>query len=216
MAIRRHNLRFGASKRQLKAGMKDYLKSTKIIDWQHPVILSQAKELAAERTDSISIAKSCFEWVRDKIKHIDDYNIQQIACSASEVLKLGAGICYAKSHLLAALLRANSIPTGFCYQRLSIDDNGPPFCLHGLNAVHLANFGWYRIDARGNKEGVNAQFMPPKEQLAFSVQIEGEANFPEIWPDPLQVITDKLRQYKTKDALWCDLPHIPIISSNKL
>lgn len=104
--------------------MKEYLKHTEIIDWNNPKILSKAKGLSASKTSEIDIAKSCFEWVRDHIKHIGDYNIQTVACSASEVLNLGSGICYAKSHLLAALLRANKIPTGFCYQRLSIDDNG--------------------------------------------------------------------------------------------
>ncbi len=195
--------------------MDNYLKHTDVIDWQHPLVLAKAKELAIAGEDPIVIAGSCFEWVRDHIKHIDDYNIQEVSCSASEVLKSGSGICYAKSHLLAALLRANSIPTGFCYQRLSRDDIGPPFCLHALNAVHLPGYGWYRIDARGNKEGVNAQFMPPDEQLAFSVQIRGEVNLPEIWYDPLPVIVEVLRQYNTKDELWENLPDIQIVSTKQ-
>ncbi len=193
--------------------MKDYLKSTDITDWQHPLVSGKAKELALESKGSIAIARTCFNWVRDHIKHIDDYNIQEISCSASEVLKSGSGICYAKSHLLAALLRANSIPAGFCYQRLSRNEKGVTFCLHGLNAVHLPEYGWYRIDARGNKEGVNAQFTPPYEQLAFSVQSRGEMGFPEIWPDPLPVIVEVLRRYRTKNELWKNLPDIQIISS---
>lgn len=191
--------------------IEEYLKSTKVIDWQHPDILSKADELAAGKENLTAVAQSCFEWVRDKIKHIDDYNIQTVACSATEVLRSGSGICYAKSHLLAALLRANSIPAGFCYQRLSLDDDGLSFCLHGLNAVYLPEYGWYRIDPRGNKEGVNAQFTPPQEQLAFTVQIEGEANLPEIWPEPLGIIIEALRRYKIKDQLWNNLPDIQII-----
>ena len=195
-----------------KSVIEEYLKATEIIDWQHPEILSKAKELAAGRENLTDVARSCFEWVRDEIKHIGDYNIQTVACSASEVLRAGSGICYAKSHLLAALLRANSIPTGFCYQRLSRDiDGGMSFCLHGLNAVYLEEYGWYRIDPRGNKEGVNAQFTPPQEQLAFTVQIEGEANLPEIWPEPLSIIVERLRRYKIKDQLWNNLPDIQII-----
>ncbi len=193
--------------------MEEYLKSTEIIDWRHPEILSKAKELAAGRDNLIAVARLSFEWVRDKIKHIDDYNIQTVTCSASDVLRSGSGICYAKSHLLAALLRANSIPAGFCYQRLSRDDNGLSFCLHGLNAAVLPGFGWYRIDPRGNKEGVNAQFTPPQEQLAFTVRIEGEANLPEIWPDPLGIIVEALKRYKTKDQLYNNLPDIQIISN---
>ncbi|WP_338430147.1 transglutaminase domain-containing protein [Synechococcus elongatus] len=37
------------------------------------------------------------------------------------MLEYRTGYCYAKSHLLVALLRACSIPAGFCYQRLSFD-----------------------------------------------------------------------------------------------
>jgi transglutaminase-like putative cysteine protease len=192
--------------------LEEYLKSTEIIDWQHPDVLSKAKELAAGRENLTEIARSCFEWVRDEIKHIGDYDIQTVACSASEVLRAGSGICYAKSHLLAALLRAKSIAAGFCYQRLNLDIEGSmSFCLHGLNAVYLEEYGWYRIDARGNKEGVNAQFTPPQEQLAFTVQIEGEADLPEIWPEPLGMIVERLRRYKIKDQLWNNLPDIQII-----
>jgi transglutaminase-like putative cysteine protease len=143
--------------------MEEYLKSTEIINWQHPDILSKANDLASGRNNLNDVAKSCFEWVRDKIKHIGGYNIQTISCSSSDVLQSGSGICYAKSHLLAALLRANAIPAGFCYQRLSRDDEGPPFCFHGMSAVYLSDFGWYRIDSRGNNEDVNAQFTPPVE-----------------------------------------------------
>ena len=194
-----------------KPVIEEYLKSTEIIDWQHPDILSKANELAAGRDNPTDVARSCFEWVRDKIKHIGDYDIQTVACSATEVLRAGSGICYAKSHLLAALLRANSIPAGFCYQRLSRDDDSLSFCLHGLNAVYLEEYGWYRIDPRGNKEGVNAQFTPPQEQLAFTVQIQGEADLAEIWAEPLGIIVERLRRYKIKDQLWNNLPDIQII-----
>ena len=191
--------------------IEEYLKPTEIIDWQHPDILSKANELAAGRENPTEVARSCFEWVRDKIKHIGDYDIQTVACSATEVLRAGSGICYAKSHLLAALLRANSIPAGFCYQRLNMEEDGVSFCLHGLNAVYLDEYGWYRIDPRGNKEGVNAQFTPPEEQLAFTVQIKGEADLPEIWPEPLGMIVERLRRYTIKDQLWDNLPDIQII-----
>ena len=101
------------------------------------------------------------------------------------------GWCFAKSHLLAALLRANGIPAGLCYQRLRRED-GDGFTLHGLNAVYLPEIGWYRIDARGNKPGVAAQFCPPEEVLAWPVQSDGEIDLPEIWPDPVAVI-ERLR-----------------------
>ena len=195
-----------------EAVLEEYLRSTEVIDWQDRGVLSKARELAVGVEKRTDVARSCFEWVRDEIKHIGDYDIQTVACSASEVLRAGSGICYAKSHLLAALLRANSIPAGFCYQRLNLDIEGSmSFCLHGLNAVYLEEYGWYRIDARGNREGVDAQFVPPQEMLAFRIQIEGETDLAEIWPDPLEVIVKTLRKYKTKDQLWDNLPDIQII-----
>lgn len=104
------------------------------------------------------------------------------------------------------MLRANQIPAGLCYQRLTISDDKPPFCLHGLNAVYLDDYGWYRIDARGNKSGVDAQFCPPVEQLAFEVKSVGEINFVEVFAEPLPIVIDALKQCKSVDALSKHLP----------
>jgi transglutaminase-like putative cysteine protease len=179
--------------------MDEYLRSTEIINWHQPNVLELARRLAAG-TPEIT-AKQCFEWVRDEIRHSGDYQLNPVTCSASEVIEAGTGYCYAKSHLLAALLRANSIPAGLCYQRLSISGEGPPFCLHGLNAVFLPDAGWYRIDARGNKDNVNAQFSPPKEQLAFTTSISDELDLPNIYTDPLPQVVLALRSHKSFDAL---------------
>lgn len=186
-----------------------FLRSTEIIDWQHPAVLAKSRELAAAATDQTEIARRCFEWVRDEIQHSSDFHRNPVTCIASEVLNEGTGYCYAKSHLLAALLRANNIPAGFCYQRLSIHDNGGPYSLHGLNAVHLPQYGWYRIDARGNKSGVNAQFNPPTEQLAFRMNFSEERLLPEILPDPLPVVVNALRTHTTWDAMLANLPDWP-------
>jgi transglutaminase-like putative cysteine protease len=107
---------------------------------------------------------------------------------------------------LAALLRANSIPAGFCYQRLSIDDRGAPYSLHGFNAVHLPEIGWYRVDARGNKAGVDAQFTPPAECLAFRLNFPEERDFPEVLENPLPVVVSALRRYRSWKTLYRNLP----------
>jgi hypothetical protein len=114
----------------------------------------------------------------------------------------------AKSHLLAALLRATTIPAGFCYQRLSRDHLGPPFTSHGLTAVRLRRHGWYRADPRGNRADVDAQFTPPVERLAFKPGLDGEADLPGKWPDPLPVAIEALRSHNAWDALWENLPDI--------
>lgn len=186
--------------------MQDYLKPTEIIDWQHPQVFSLARDLAGDRADSTAIAKICFEWVRDEIRHSCDYRLNPLTCRASEVLEFRTGYCFAKSHLLAALLRANGIPAGFCYQRLSINDDGAPYSLHGFNAVYLPEWGWYRVDARGNKPGVNARFVPPEEYLAYQPRLPGECDFPEIFPEPLEVVIEALQAYGTWDGLLKNLP----------
>ena len=188
----------------------EYLKYSKIIDWKHPEVLQLAKKLSTGKDDVIAIAKTCFEWVRDEIRHSYDYRMNPVTCRSSEVLKAKTGYCYAKSHLLAALLRANSIPAGFCYQRLSLHDNGEPYSLHGFNAVYLPEVGWYRIDPRGNKQGVNAQFTPPQEQLAFTtIRFPGEVDCLKIFDEPLPTIVKALNNYTTWDKLLNNLPDIP-------
>lgn len=166
-----------------------------------------AETLAADCSGEEAIARACFEYVRDEIQHSWDYQRNPVTCKASEVLEHGTGYCYAKSHLLAALLRANGIPAGLCYQRLTVTDR-PPFCLHGLNAVYLPQQGWYRIDARGNKEGVNAVFSPPLERLAFPIVVEGEADFPEIFAEPIKPVTDVLERCVTFQEVADQLPDI--------
>ncbi|MBU1052626.1 MAG: transglutaminase family protein [Proteobacteria bacterium] len=193
--------------------MEMYLRPTDIIDWQIPVILNHAKALSADTSSPIEIARICFEWVRDHIQHSGDYEANITTCLASEVMIEGTGWCFAKSHLLAALLRANSIPAGLCYQRLSRDD-GNGFTLHGLNAVHLPELGWYRIDARGNKPGVDAQFCPPKEMLAFYPQADGEFDFYEIWPDPVPIVLDCLTRSNGWAQVFANLPDIAMIKKS--
>jgi transglutaminase-like putative cysteine protease len=186
--------------------MELFLKATDVIDWRQPSLLAKAFELTQGASCDLQIARHCFEWVRDNIQHSYDYRRNPVTCAASEVLAHGTGYCYAKSHLLAALLRANSIPAGFCYQRLSIDDKGPPYSLHGFNAIYLAEFGWYRVDSRGNKPGVDAQFCPPQERLAFRLNFPEERDFAEILPDPLPVVIRALRKCSTWDEMCRNLP----------
>ena len=196
--------------------MDKFLESSDIIDWQHPEVLAQAQKLAGNGHNQTAIAKHCFEWVRDEIRHSFDYQLNPVTCRASEVLQHKTGYCYAKSHLLAALLRANGIPAGLCYQRLSLNEQGAPFCLHGLNGIYLTEFGWYRVDARGNKQNVDAQFIPPEEKLAFPIIFPEETNFPEILPAPLPIVVEALRSHHTWDSLLENLPDLIPTAMGKL
>lgn len=191
--------------------MQQYLAPSKYIDFDSPNIAQKAADLARGVTSESELVKRCFEFVRDQIKHSWDFKLNPVTCRASDVLLHGTGYCYAKSHLLAALLRANGVPAGLCYQRLPVGDAGPPYCLHGLNAVFLSDYGWYRLDARGNKPGISAQFCPPVEALAFPIREAMERDLPEIWPEPLPVVIHALENYADVALVHANLPDILLI-----
>jgi len=190
--------------------MKQFLAVSQYIDWHNPSIQTLAKTLRADHSRDVDIARACFEFVRDSIRHTWDYRIDVITCKASDVLTHKTGYCYSQSHLLAALLRANGIAAGLCYQRLSLAGGGAPYCLHGLNAVYLNDVGWYRIDPRGNKDGVDAQFCPPLERLAFSTDERLEADIQGVWPEPLPVVVNTLSRYDTCMGVYENLPDLEV------
>ncbi|MFO0911976.1 MAG: transglutaminase family protein [Pirellulales bacterium] len=185
-----------------------YLRSTSVIDFHDAEVGALAAELGAEG-GPLEIAARSFYWVRDSIRHSVDHGDQQVTLSASDTLRYQTGLCYAKSHLLAAILRANKIPCGLVYQRLAIDDDGDAFCLHGLNAIWLDDFGWYRVDPRGDRPGITTKFEPPHEHLAFAPTRTGELILDEIFADPLPVVVNALTGYSCMPELCCHLPDLP-------
>jgi transglutaminase-like putative cysteine protease len=189
--------------------VSDYLVSDVIVDWKTPAVRQKALELTRSLSDEVAKARCLYEWVRDSVSHTDDAGLDIVTCTASEVLHHGTGICFAKSHLLAALLRAITIPAGFCYQVLRLDppvENEP--VLHGLNALYLATLDrWIRVDARGNTKGINAQFNLKKEQLAFAMDpLADEFIYETIFAAPVSSVVNRLKMYKTRSELWLDLP----------
>jgi transglutaminase-like putative cysteine protease len=150
--------------------LADYLKCTPIIDWETPAIIAQTQAITRALTHDTAKAQALFEWVRDAIPHAWDIRNDVVTCTASEVLEQRTGLCYAKSHLLAAMLRCVGIPAGFCYQ---VFRRHPPYhglALHGLNGLYLPSLAcWVRVDAQGNTGTIDAQFSLTEEQLAFPV-----------------------------------------------
>ena len=159
-----------------------------IIDFHCPAVRARATSLAAACATEMELIETTYVFVRDHIAHSIDCGGTAVTCRASDVLRVGEGLCYAKAHLLAALLRANGIATGFCYQLLGLaDEHDQQRVLHGLNAVWLKDQQqWRRLDARGNKPGVDAQFWPHgPEQLACTVHPQlGEVDYPYIFAEP--------------------------------
>ncbi len=189
--------------------LDEYLKHDSVIDYDNKSIIELADVLFKKADNELDFIRKAYEFVRDNISHSADINEDVITCAASEVLKAGHGICFAKSHLLAALLRCKSVPAGFCYQKLILDDETSPVLIyHGLNGVYIKEYKkWIRLDARGNKIGVNAQFSIETEQLAFPIRSEmGEVDSFVIYPNPDIAVLEKLRKSKTRTELWENLP----------
>jgi hypothetical protein len=84
------------------------------------------------------------------------------------------------------------------WNRVAVRDAGRRAC----------DIGGYRIDPRGNREDVAAEFTPPVERLAFPVTLPGERDLPEILVEPLPVVVDALRKHDTWDALCENLPDV--------
>ena len=175
----------------------DYLLETEEVNYTHPMIQHKITELfQTNLTDSQKI-EIAFKFVRDQIPHSWDIQSDVVTRTASEVLEKQTGICYAKSNLLAALLRGIGIPCGFCYQRLMIFDTPEKgYCLHAFNAVYMESLRkWIRIDARGNKPGVQAEFSLEEEKLAFHVNEEmNEQDYPTIFMKPNEKTMETLRR----------------------
>lgn len=154
------------------ARIQDYLEESDVVDYSHPSIVAAAEQLGSIAKDELSYAQAAFEFVRDQVSHSWDIQGTRVTCKASDVLSYREGICYAKSNLLCALLRYHGIPTGFCYQRITLGDTPDSgYVVHALNAVYLRDAGrWIRLDARGNKPGVDARFSLDEERLAFPIR----------------------------------------------
>ena len=195
--------------KEFSEDINEYLKCDEVIDFDNTDVSKLADQLYSESESETEFVKMAYEYVRDMISHSADISADTVTCLASEVLKAGHGICFAKSHLLAAILRSKSVPAGFCYQKLILDDETAPVLIyHGLNGVYLREYGkWIRLDARGNKPGVNAQFSIDSEMLAFPIRPEkGEVDVPVIYADPDTEIVKTLQSYGLRSELWDNLP----------
>lgn len=160
--------------------ISEFLRETDCIDFSNPLIVQKADELKSASSDEVDYIQRAYRFVRDEIPHSWDARLTVVSKKASDVLKNGTGICWTKSCLLAALLRANKIPSGISYQYLTrADDASDGYIIHAMNTVYISPLKkWIRLDARGNKAGVNAQFSLEKEFLAFPARSDfGEKDY---------------------------------------
>lgn len=213
-----------------------YLEDTIIVDWQTPSVADCARRLLAE-ADALAgrQVERLFRFVRDEIAHSFDLSEDDharlaertiegqtsafvrrgVAARASEVLALGHGPCFAKSHLLAALLRFAGHPTGFAHVRLVDDERPGRFVLHGFVACYWApTRSWLLLDPRGNRgrEGepgsitTVCRFEPPYSLAFVPDAARGEVLLPFIAKRPGRRIVELLERVPDRAALARSLP----------
>jgi transglutaminase-like putative cysteine protease len=186
-----------------------YLEDTITIDWQTPEVMARTRELLDGASIAEERVKRLFRFVRDEIKHSQDVETEAQTCRASEVLKHGTGLCYAKSHLLAGMMRIAGFPTGFCYVRLADEERSGRFSLHGFNAVYWQpRAAWIYLDARGNKDGVETECrLESPWSLAYLPDPgKGESFLPFIYRRPGKRIIDLLERAPSLEAICRNLP----------
>lgn len=189
--------------------MEDYLKEIPpYINFSNKIIQEKIKGIQEKAHTQKEQAALAFAIARDEIRHSFDTQYQRITIGADETLIQKEGICFAKSHLLATLLRGLHIPAGFCYQRVlrkGTVDSG--YALHGLNAIYLEDYGWFRVDPRGNKPGIDAQFSIEEEKLAYPIRTElGEVDYPFVYPAPLDSVIKSMEDSQTTQELFFNRP----------
>lgn len=189
--------------------LEDYLKQIPpVIQFDTPLIQEKIKAIESQAPSLKERAKIAFEFARDEIQHSFDTRSKVITISAADAMEKKEGICFAKSHVLATLLRGMGIPAGFCYQRvLRKGTVGSGYALHGLNAVYLKDSGWFRVDPRGNKPGVDSQFSTDVEKLAYLIREElGEVDYPEVFTTPLPAVIQSMEDSADCQALFYNRP----------
>lgn len=190
----------------------DYLREIpNIITYKTPYIQERIKEIEEQTSVLKERAEIAFKIARDEVKHSFDTKELAVTINGEEALKTHNGICFAKSHTLATLLRGMGIPTGFCYQRVLKDgktvESG--YALHGLNALYFEDTGWFRVDPRGNKPGINAQFTWEEEQLAYPIRTElGEVDYPNVFVAPLHEVIHAMEKSKDSKELFSNRPEL--------
>lgn len=151
-----------------------FLEETEIINFQHPGIRKKIEEFQHISKNKHDWAELAYHFVRDEIQDSVDRDSIDSTISASNTLEQKVGGSFAKSYLLAALLRGMGIPTGLCYHHVTKKGTTVPNnVLHGLNAVYFNElYTWFRVDPIGNKPVVQSEFSISHEMLAYPIQRE--------------------------------------------
>jgi transglutaminase-like putative cysteine protease len=155
----------------------DFLGASEAIDFEDESIQIQAAKFP---DGDVAFAHAAFRFVRDEISHSMDVGDNRVTWRASDVLAQRTGLCFAKSHLYVALLRAAGISAGLAYQQVGS-------FVHGLVAVEL-DAHWIHLDPRGDNAEVSVDFSPDEDQLAYDLPL-----YPGIYAEPHPTVLAALK-----------------------
>ncbi len=187
--------------------VNDYLECSDMIDYDHPLVKEAAEQLTYGLKDNIAKSRAIFDFVRDHIFHSFQINATSVTKKASEVMDKGHGICYAKAHLLAALMRASDIPAGLCYQ-IRFDLELEQLVVHGFNAVYIQELSqWIRLDASKHGDEGQWRFDPLRESPELIVNKSlGEHDDFTVYLSPSRRVIKALNASENVDELRNLLP----------
>ncbi|MCZ2356717.1 MAG: transglutaminase-like domain-containing protein [Bacteroidia bacterium] len=199
--------------------MDIYLAPTFIIDSDNPLIIKAAKECVVSCNNQIEAAIAMYLFVRDTIRY-NPYrlDLRPEGLQASSVLQRDSGYCVEKAVLLAALLRANGIPSrlGFANvrnhigtQRIEERLGTDVLVFHGYTEIYL-NQKWVKATPAFNQELCHKLNVEPLEFNGLEDSVFQDYNtekklFMEYLHDygtfadmPFQLFIDSLKQYYGK------------------
>ncbi len=156
---------------QAELELNQYLKPTKLINYNHPEIIQKANELTVDFEKQEEKAQALFCFIRDEIRYVFHADREKEFYKASSILEKGRGFCTQKSILFCALARACNIPAGIHFY--DIDDfTLPPNFVdllrtktlyrHGIVSLYL-NGKWNKYDATLDIKLVNRNKLIPVE-----------------------------------------------------
>ena len=168
--------------------IQPFLNSTKLINFYHPKIQSQAKEITTDCSTHEEKAQNIFYYIRDKIRYEFRVKFTEEEYFASNIIEVGRGFCTQKAILFCALARSCNIPAGIYFYDI-IDHTLPAYILnymktnvlyhHGIAALFI-NGKWNKYDATLDKvliDRINlkpVEFSPNKDCLMHEKTKKGE------------------------------------------
>lgn len=155
----------------------EYLQPSPLIQSDDRGVVDHANRAAAGLTDPAQIARSMEKYVRENLKK---RNMSTVLASAAEVAKSLEGDCTEHAVLLAAMLRAQRIPSRIVTGLVYIE-NLSSFCGHMWTEAWLGG-QWVPLDATLGRGGIGAAHLKM-----------GESSFSEKAVAPVAVFLPMLR-----------------------